>query len=190
MSGFDLDLVPNLQEVMSSAARSLRKQFCVHFSSRINSQLRKYFKLQKEKTEPRDIKAEFFEIALLLKQAATSLDMLTVGHLLPAQRKATALKQGQQVVQPAQIRKPELLVRSKKFNQMEMEMDKFLAKKHQISNQIHSQMSPHEIKSSILQSIIHITLKSLYESVRLNSFSLFGFQQLQTDCHFLFLWIN
>lgn len=27
------------------------------------------------------------------------------------------------------IRKPELLVKTKKFNQMEMEMDKFLAKK-------------------------------------------------------------
>lgn len=34
------------------------------------------------------------------------------------------------------IKKPELLVKSKKFNQMEMEMDKFLAKKQQISNSL------------------------------------------------------
>jgi len=30
---------------------------------------------------------------------------------------------------PSSLKKPELLVKTKKFNQMEMEMDKFLAKK-------------------------------------------------------------
>lgn len=89
-----------------------------------------------------------------------------------------------------QLKKPELLVKSKKFNQMEMEMDKFLAKKQQINSQIHSQMSPYEIKSSVLLSIIHVCLKSLYESVRLVTLSLFDFQQLQADCHFLFLYIH
>lgn len=75
------------------------------------------------------------------------------------------------------IKKPELLVRGKKFNQMEMEMDKFLAKKQQITANL-LQSSPSDLKQSIMISLIHITLKSLYEAVRLHSFTLSGYQQI------------
>lgn len=78
----------------------------------------------------------------------------------------------------AGMKRPELLVKAKKFNQMEMEMDKFLAKKQQIMHSLLNQTTPHEIRSSLLLSLTHILLKSLYENIRLYSFSLFGYQQL------------
>lgn len=34
--------------------------------------------------------------------------------------------------------------------------------------------------------LIHISLKSLYETLRLHSFTVFGYQQIQTDVYFLF----
>ena len=71
--------------------------------------------------EPRDIKNEFFEICKLLIQSNICLDLL-FGN----QKKGPA----KSFLNP--IKKPELLVRTKKFNAMEMEMDKFLAKKQQI----------------------------------------------------------
>ena len=48
ITGFDLDLVPNMQDLMASAAKALRKQLCVCFTSRINASLRAYFKVKKE----------------------------------------------------------------------------------------------------------------------------------------------
>ena len=78
------------------------------------------------------------------------------------------------------LKKPELLVKQKKFNQMEMEMDKFLAKKQQIF--LTNELS----KKSLTTDLIHIVLKSLYEYTRLQRFNLFGYQQLQTDVYFLF----
>lgn len=66
-------------------------------------------------------------------------------------------------------------MKTKKFNQMEMEMDKFLAKKQQITHNLLVSGTPYELKTSILTSIIHIALKSLYENVRKHSYSLFGY---------------
>lgn len=73
---------------------------------------------------------------------------------------------------------------------MEMEMDKFLAKKQQIVHSLHTQGTPHDTKLSILTSIVHITLKSLYETVRLHTFTLYGYQQIQTDAYFLFIFLT
>lgn len=70
---------------------------------------------------------------------------------------------------------------------MEMEMDKFLAKKQPVMQSLLPfQNSPHDLKASILQSVIHMCLKSLYENLRLHSFNLYGYQQVQTDVYFLF----
>ena len=68
------------------------------------------------------------------------------------------------------LKKPELLIKTKKFNAMEMEMDKFLAKKQQIF--ITSDIQRHVI----LINIAHIALKSLFEYIRKQRFNVFGFQ--------------
>ena len=142
--------------------------------------------------EPRDIKNEFFEISKLLKEASVNLEMLVIGA--PGMAKKVVnyrMQQSQtsggtnQPMMTPNIRKPELLVKTKKFNQMEMEMDKFLAKKQQISHTVLHQ-SPLDLKHSILQSILHLSLKSLYEYIRLHSFSLYGYQQVQCDVYYLF----
>ena len=62
-------------------------------------------------------------------------------------------------------------------------MDKFLAKKQQLD---HSLTSFENLKNSIMLTLIHISLKSLYETLRLHSFTVFGYQQIQTDVYFLF----
>jgi hypothetical protein len=105
--------------------------------------------------EPRDIKGEFYEISKLLKQASQDLDMLAIGA--PAQLAKKVMNYRMQAQTPGStpqsmapaIKKPELLVKTKKFNQMEMEMDKFLAKKQQI---VHTVVlpSPVDLKHSIL----------------------------------------
>jgi hypothetical protein len=53
---------------------------------------------------------------------------------------------------------------------MEMEMDKFLAKKQQIFNSNEIQ------RYVIMTSISHLILKSLYENVRSYRYNVFGFQ--------------
>lgn len=75
---------------MAKLARTLRKKFCTSYNERLNFQIRKYFKgnaWADMSVEPRDIKSEFLEMAKILKQASSSLDMLTVGHLQPAQKR-------------------------------------------------------------------------------------------------------
>jgi len=82
--------------------------------------------------------------------------------------------------------KPELLTKMKKFSQMEMEMDKFLAKKSSIFNkvifqnqfidQLNSNRSEGEkqdetsqdqhLEFQIVKSILHLTLKSTIELCR------------------------
>jgi hypothetical protein len=76
--------------------------------------------------EPRDIKPEFVEIAKFLHQAYQSMDLL-FGPLKKSGGKAGGGGNFGQM-----LKKPELLVKTKKFNTMEMEMDKFLAKKQKI----------------------------------------------------------
>ncbi|XP_040575275.1 vacuolar protein sorting-associated protein 51 homolog [Lepeophtheirus salmonis] len=44
-------------------------------------------------------------------------------------------------------------------------------------------------KISILSGIVKIALKTLLECVRLRTFSRFGFQQLQVDCHYLYVYM-
>lgn len=68
-----------------------------------------------------------------------------------------------------QLKKPELLVKPKKFNAMEMEMDKFLAKKQQIFQSNDFQ------RYILMQNIIHILLKSLYENTRMVRFNVHGY---------------
>ena len=52
-------------------------------------------------------------------------------------------------------------------------MDKFLAKKQQLDHNL--QANPIDLKHSIMQTLIHFSLKSLYESLLLHSFTLFGY---------------
>ena len=63
-------------------------------------------------------------------------------------------------------------------------MDKFLAKKQQLDHSL--QAYPVDLKNSIMQTLIHMSLKSLYETLLIHSFSLYGYQQIQTDIYFLF----
>eukprot|EP00347_Sterkiella_histriomuscorum_P006696 403351785 len=175
---FEAEILPLLQDLMSKLSRTLRKKYCLYFSEKVNFQIRKYFKSYKwsEMVEPRDIKNEFFEICKNLYQANQCLDLLFGMNNQSIQKRPTqASKQLQ-----TQLRKPELLVKSKKYNAMEMEMDKFLAKKQQI-------YANNDLQRYVLMTnIIHIVLKSLYENIRYHRFNVFGYQQIQTDVYFLF----
>ncbi len=74
-----------MQDEMAGMARRLRKRYCNFYAAKINQQIRKYFRGQhwiQLKDEPRDIKGEFFEIAKCLREAASQLDMFTVGIIL------------------------------------------------------------------------------------------------------------
>ena len=80
--------------------------------------------------------------------------------------------------------KPELLTNSKQFSQIEMEMDRFLAKKSQIFNTSIFQMefnnnqskkdkkqgslqnSEYVLSFHIMKAILHLSLKSMYEIIR------------------------
>lgn len=129
--------------------------------------------------EPRDIKNEFFEISKCLFEANQCLDLLfgaNTGSSAGSKKPQHASNKLQQ-----QLKKPELLVKSKKFNAMEMEMDKFLAKKQQIYQNNDLQ------RFVLMTNIIHIILKSLYENVRMHRFNVFGYQQIQTDVYYLFV---
>lgn len=44
-------------------------------------------------------------------------------------------------------------------------------------------------KVSVLTGIVKITLKTLLECVRLKTFSKYGLQQIQVDCHYLQLYL-
>ena len=69
----------------------MRKRFCEFYSSKINFQIRKYFRGSEWKLindEPKDIKIEFFEIAKLMKEASNTLETLTIGSS-GTQKKAT-----------------------------------------------------------------------------------------------------
>merc|ERR1712203_1021810 len=44
-------------------------------------------------------------------------------------------------------------------------------------------------KVSILTGVVKIALKTLLECVRLRTFSKYGFQQIQVDCHYLNLYL-
>lgn len=44
-------------------------------------------------------------------------------------------------------------------------------------------------KISVLTGIVKITLKTLLECVRLKTFSKYGLQQIQVDCHYLQLYL-
>ncbi len=44
-------------------------------------------------------------------------------------------------------------------------------------------------KSSVLTGIIKISLKTFLECIRLKTFSQYGLQQIQVDCHYLQLYL-
>ena len=86
---------------------------------------------------------------------------------------------------------PELLVRSRKFNQMEIEMDKFLAKKNPIfkltdpdktgPEQISYQglglaFADVAVRYKINGTVLQLTLKSMYEHCRKMVFNAHSFQ--------------
>ncbi|CDW86826.1 UNKNOWN [Stylonychia lemnae] len=179
---FETEILPMLQDMMAQLSRILRKKYCLYFSEKVNFQIRKYFKSHNwlDMVEPRDIKNEFFEICKSIYQANQCLDLL-FGSTNQLQQKKT-IKQSNQL--QTQLKKPELLVKPKKFNAMEMEMDKFLAKKHQIYQNNDLQ------RYVLMTNIIHIVLKSLYENVRYQRFNIFGYQQVQTDLYFLFTTVS
>lgn len=74
-------------------------------------------------------------------------------------------------IEEKNVKKPELLLKSKKkFIVLELEMDRFLAKKQQIFS------SKNDLsKISIMTNIIHLTLKSTYELIRMYQFNTFGY---------------
>lgn len=132
IAGMDTELQANMQDEMASMARALRKRYCNYYAAKINQQIRKYFRGQhwsQLKDEPRDIKSEFFEIAKYLREASQQLDIFMVGVVIPKKQPRQTVTGGGTPGGPTSLKKPELLVKTKKFNQMEMEMDKFLAKK-------------------------------------------------------------
>ena len=133
IAGMDTELQANMQDEMASLARALRKRYCNFYAAKINQQIRKYFRgshWTELNDEPRDIKGEFFEVAKYLREASQQLDMFMVGVLIPKkQTRQTVAAGGGTPGGPITLKKPELLIKTKKFNQMEMEMDKFLAKK-------------------------------------------------------------
>ena len=112
--------------------------------------------------EPRDTKPEFFEIVQLLLQASDVLDILF--NPVIAKKSTLTSKSGGSV----SVKKPELLVKTKKYRAMEMEMDKFLAKKQQIFQ--NNELS----KNLIMMSICHMVLKSFYENVRCYRYNTYG----------------
>jgi hypothetical protein len=77
-------------------------------------------------------------------------------------------------------KKPILLSKHKKFNNMELDMDRFLARKNQATQNAEFK------RQSIMVTLSKLLLKGFYETVRTMRFSLFGFQQIQTDALFLF----
>ena len=99
---------------------------------------------------------------------------------------------------------PELLLRIRKINQMEIEMDKFLAKKNPIFKQVISNSSQSKenirhypsfavtipenaIRYKINGTILQLTLKSMYEHARCINLSEAAYQQVQVDSLFLFM---
>lgn len=86
--------------------------------------------------------------------------------------------------------KPELLSESKGYNQMEMEMDKFLAKKSQIYHknvfQLFSRNEQHD-NFHIYKAILHLTLKSFYENLRKHKLlCLSSANQIYLDAFYLY----
>jgi accessory gene regulator protein AgrB len=72
---------------------------------------------------------------------------------------------------------------------MEIEMDKFLAKKNPIFNNSFGFMQVNNdlaMRYRMNSCIIQLALKSIYELTRQNTFGLHTYQQLQCDVFFLF----
>ena len=120
---FESETLHGVIESYKSFCEQLRRKYCILYSGEINKILRKYFKdLMKVKEEPADIHPEFVKIAKLLIEANKSQKALQS----PYSRETTNVAN---VSRKQGVKVPELLVRNRKYNQMEIEMDKFLAKK-------------------------------------------------------------
>ena len=112
---------------------SLRKKYCVLYSCEVNKLLRKYFRdLIQVKEEPADIHPQFLKITQLIIEANQSQKGLQQAQTKPNAKQSAATRAGanQQLVKV-----PDLIVKNRKYNQMEIEMDKFLAKKNPVFKQ-------------------------------------------------------
>lgn len=76
-----MELLPNMQDQMMRLAKDLRKGYCANFIERSNSNLRRYFRATSwlDTVEPRDVKAEMFEICRLLKEASSCSELFIAG---------------------------------------------------------------------------------------------------------------
>ena len=93
------------------------------------------------------------------------------------------------------VKVPELIVKNRKYNQMEIEMDKFLAKKNPVFKQDPNEkdsyglgvnLSESAIRYKLNGTILQLVLKSMYESARGYTYTVHAYQQLQADMYFLF----
>ena len=118
----------------------LRKLMIDHYHDKLNSVLTLYFGDLRQKTrnpralgssdEPANISSHVFKISQIIHKELLNDLGLNFGIL--TSKFAQNIDSLISFIESAQ--KPELLTKSKKFSQMEMEMDKFLAKKSQIYN--------------------------------------------------------
>lgn len=125
--------------------------------------MRKYFRRLSQvdiylEEDPADIHPEFVTIAKLLIEANNN-------HT----KKKKLVDQGLQQSKVNLIKVPELLLRNRKFNQMEIEMDKFLAKKNAIFKDDHAKSKAKTTQSNKSKDTNIKEVKSL------------GFSQINTD---------
>ena len=82
---------------------------------------------------------------------------------------------------------PDLIVKNRKYNQMEIEMDKFLAKKNPVFKQdpadkdsygLGVNLTEQAIRYKLNGTILQLVLKSMYENTRKYVYTVHAYQQL------------
>lgn len=176
---FELETGTQLRFMMTGLSFGLRKRFVQSYGEKINSIFRQYLSAYDwlNLPEPSDCKEQFFFICQLLAQANGDLNLLF--EPVPRFQKLPTGKMT--------MKKPELMLKPKKFNQMEIEIDRFLAKKQPIFNFNINMGGSHNLnRQEILGNLVHFSLKSFYEQLRFQKFDLHGFQQVQVDLNLFF----
>jgi hypothetical protein len=152
---------------------STRRRFCLLHTAKINRLLRTYFRSLKTTQEPTLVSEDIFKIALVL------LEFNKLQLLFEPDQKLL-LQNLSSKKEKKELKLPELLIQSfsskkRKYNQMEIDMDKFLSKKQAIFNKQKGTTGQRYLTN---QSVIQMTMKGFYELARQERLTCFGMQQI------------
>ena len=139
---FMLEKIPQIKDRHDLYSIQLRKMFIGYYHDKFNTNLVHYFRDLKLKSknlqnlgssdEPAKISSQVFALSQIFHKEI--LVDLNLNFSRVTSKFSSNIDQLINLLERAS--KPELLTKSKKFSQMEMEMDKFLAKKSAIFNKI------------------------------------------------------